>query len=102
MQPEQKIIAEWIEATRERTGLSYPEWAKRADLGAATTLTRALKDDYQSVTSVKTLHALAQAAGVPSILDFLRGQVGGVPPQAGRPNEEALASLLAAVLPLAR
>lgn len=99
VQPEQRIIADWIERTRNRLGWSYKKWAEKAGIGAATTLTRALKDDYQSVTSVKTLHDLARAAGERSILDFLAEQESGstVPV----PSEEALAGLLSAVLPLA-
>jgi hypothetical protein len=102
VQPEQKIIADWIERTRERLGWSYAEWAERAGIGAATTVTRALKPDYPSVTSVKTLAALATAAGEPSILDFLQGADGPADrPTVVAPNAEALSHLLGAVLPLA-
>jgi hypothetical protein len=99
MQPEQKIIANWIERTARAKGWTLGEWAKRAGLGAETTVTRAVKDDYTSVTTVKTLEALAKAAGEPSLLEFLQGER----PAAGQsaPSEETLAALLAVVLPLA-
>ncbi|WCT73955.1 S24 family peptidase [Sphingomonas naphthae] len=71
MQPEQRIIAKWLETTRERLGWSWASWAEKAGLGAATTLTRAVKEDYASVTGIPTLHALAKAANIPSVLDFL-------------------------------
>jgi hypothetical protein len=48
-------------------------WAREAGL-APTTVTRAMAANYESVSSVHTLHVLARAAGVPSILDFLDGQ----------------------------
>lgn len=102
MQPEQRIIANWIERTRERLGWSYAEWARRAGIKAGTTITRALKDDYDSITSVQTLHALAKAADEPSILDFLSGKSDVAEPTLPIPNEETLSALLAAVLPLAR
>lgn len=102
VQPEQRIIADWIERTQERLGWSYAQWAEKAGLGAATTITRAIKDDYASVTSVKTLHALAHAAGEESVLDFMQaGQTVGAP-QTVAPSADTLAALLAAVLPLAR
>lgn len=102
MQPEQRIIAAWIKAVSERLGWSYAVWAKRADIGAATTITRALKDDYESVTSVKTLHALAKAAGERSILDLLEEQASGAEraSEATGPSVEAVEALLSAVLPL--
>src|SRR5690606_12925240 len=54
-------------------GWSWQKWAEEAELGAATTVSRAVKDDYGSVTKIETLHALARAANVPSVLDFLEG-----------------------------
>lgn len=102
VQPEQRIIAKWIERTADRLGWSYAHWADRAKIGAATTITRALKPDYESVTSVKTLHALAKAAGERSILDVLNDQAEGLDAgeQASIPSEESLATLLGALLPL--
>jgi hypothetical protein len=101
VQPEQRIIADWIERTAKRLGWTYGRWAEEAKLGAATTITRALKDDYQSITSIKTLKALAEAAGEPSVLDFLAGGTTvDQPPQIVTPSAESLSMLLGAVLPL--
>lgn len=75
MRDEQKVIAGWIERIATAKGWSYAEWAKKAELGAATTITRALKPDYESVTSIPTLHQLAVAADRPSVLDFLAKDV---------------------------
>lgn len=97
---EQKIIADWLERTRERLGMTWGQWAEKAGLGAATTVTRAISDDYKSVTSVPTLHALARAADEPSILDFLSGAAIIKQAEYTPPNEENLASLLDALLPL--
>lgn len=102
VQPEQRIIANWIERTRERLGWSYAEWADRAGIGAATTITRAIKDDYASVTSIKTLHALARAAGERSVLDALEAKPEDQAPAQSLPSADTIAALLAAVLPLAR
>lgn len=93
MQPEQIVIANWLERTRQQMGWSWSQWAKKAGVGAGTTLTRAIKDDYKSVTSIPTLHALAQAAEVPSVLDFLSGQTIEKPV-----NVEALTQALTYVL----
>lgn len=92
MEPEQKIIAKWMKRVRTKTGWSWNKWAERADIGAATTLSRAVKDDYGSVTKIETLHALARAANVPSVLDFLEGEAVSV---------SALKTVLGELLPLA-
>lgn len=69
----QKIIVRWMRRQLDRRAWSAERWAREAGL-AATTVTRAMSDTYPSVSSVPTLHALAKAAGVPSVLDFLDGQ----------------------------
>lgn len=97
VKPEQRVIADWIIRTADKHGLTLGAWAKRAGIGAETTLTRAVKEGYGSVTKIETLDALARAVGEPSVLDFLRdGQE-----TLRLPSEAALASLLSAVLPLA-
>lgn len=70
----QRVIVRWMARQLERTGWSAERWAREASL-APTTVTRAMSPHYHSVSSVPTLHALARAADVPSILNFLEGQV---------------------------
>lgn len=57
-------IREWMQETLARTGLSVKEWAGRAGV-APSTIFRAMKEDYQFVTSSRTIGKLATAAGVP-------------------------------------
>ena len=52
-------------------GWSPEEWSKRAGI-ASTTLTRAMRNSYDGVTSVLVLDKLARCAAVPSPLDALR------------------------------
>lgn len=100
VRPAQRIIADWMERTRAAKGFSWPEWARRANIKAATTLTRAVKDDYDSVTSMETIDALAKAAGVPSPLDYMAGTASAAP--AGPPvNAEALKPILTELMRLA-
>jgi hypothetical protein len=56
-------IREWMKRVMRETGLSEPEWAKRAGVHKST-IYRAIKDDYEFVTSTRTLAKLARAAGV--------------------------------------
>lgn len=91
VKPEQRVIADWIERVRVKTGWTLGKWASEAGIKAATTVTRAVKDDYESVTTINTLHALARAAKVPSVLDFLEGSAVSV---------SGLKPVLAEVLPL--
>lgn len=73
MRGEQRVIVAWMRHHMERLGWNPEKWAKEAHL-APTTVSRALAENYESVSSVPTLHALARAAGSPSVLDFLQGQ----------------------------
>jgi len=73
MEDAQKVIAKWMEFCLARSGLSAADWATKANLNP-TTVSRAMKSNYGSVTSVKTLHALAGAMSMPSVLDFLSAQ----------------------------
>lgn len=59
-----------VMAARE---LNAAQWAKHARI-APTTVSRALDPAYESISSVKTLVALADAIDLPSVLDFLDGQ----------------------------
>lgn len=62
-------IREWMRSTLDREGLTVEQWAARAGVHKAT-LHRALKDDYEFVTSSRTLNRLAHALGVDAP-DFL-------------------------------
>lgn len=56
-------IRSWLQETLTDTGLTVKQWAKRAGV-AESTIHRALKEDYQYVTSSRTLSRLASAIGV--------------------------------------
>lgn len=58
-----QIIRDWMEATKAAKGWSARQWAIKAGVGASA-VQKALKPDYQFVTSTKTLTALARAAEV--------------------------------------
>lgn len=73
MQPEQRIIADWMKRQMERLGWKPQQWAIRADV-TPTNISRAVKEDYPSITTIKTLDRLAKAAGVTSVLEFLSNQ----------------------------
>lgn len=61
-----QTIREWLRATLDsRPGLTVASWAKAAKV-APSTIHRALKPDYQFVTSSSTLSKLATAADVPA------------------------------------
>jgi hypothetical protein len=57
-----KLIRDWLLQVLAETGWSPREWATRANV-AASTVQRAIKPDYQFVTSSRTLAKLAEAAG---------------------------------------
>lgn len=67
---EQRIIADWMRRILARKGWTGKEWAERAGVNPST-VTRAMADEYESVTSIPTIDALARTAGVPSPLDAL-------------------------------
>lgn len=62
MEAAQKIRV-WIRETAAGMGVSPAAWAKRAGV-APSTVQRAIKDDYEFVTSSRTLAKLAEVAGV--------------------------------------
>lgn len=92
VRPEQKIVANWMERIRAEKGWSWSQWAKEAEIKAATTLSRAVKDTFDSTSKIETLHSLARAAKVPSVLDFLEGEAVSV---------GALKTVLSELLPMA-
>jgi hypothetical protein len=58
-----QVIRDWMVATKAAKGWSARKWAIQASVGPSA-VQKALKDDYEFVTSTKTLTALAKAAGV--------------------------------------
>jgi len=56
-------IRTWLQETLAETGVSVKQWAKSAGV-AESTIHRALKPDYQYVTSNRTISKLASALGV--------------------------------------
>lgn len=63
MRKEQEPIATWMHQVMKDKGLKPTSWARKAGLGADT-VSRALKPDYEFVTTTTTLAKLAEAAGV--------------------------------------
>lgn len=68
-------IREWLMQTAEARGWSYALWANKARV-APSTVQRAVKPDYEFITSSRTLAKLADAAGVdhPSFDGFTNNQ----------------------------
>jgi len=89
---EQRIIAEWMRRCLKRKGWTGKQWAEKAGVNPST-VTRAMEDDYASVTSVPTIDALAKAAGATSPLDVLADDGRMV-----RPSVTALEVMLGVVL----
>lgn len=56
-------IREWLKKGMAESGLSAAAWAKKAGI-AASTIQRAVKDDYEFITSSRTLAKLADAIGI--------------------------------------
>ena len=71
MKPEQEIVVYWLQRMMTKHDISAQQWARRADI-SPTTLTRAMHEEYNGVTSLPVLHRLATAIGEPSPLDALR------------------------------
>ena len=71
MKPEQEIVVCWMKRMMTNHDISAQQWAQRAEI-APTTLTRAMHEDYNGVTSLPVLHRLAKAIGESSPLDALR------------------------------
>lgn len=92
MQAMQAVVVRWMARQLQRLHWSAERWAREAKL-APTTVTRAMSSNYKSVSSVSTLCALARAAGVPTILDFLDGQTDMTP------RSPIIAAILKELLP---
>lgn len=89
----QQIVVKWMRRQLDRLGWTPERWAREAGL-APTTVTRAMAASFSSVSSVPTLHALARAAGVRSVIDFLGLQADG------SPDAPVLAAMLDELLPV--
>lgn len=89
MDPRQRPIADWMNATMASHRLSARAWAEKAGLGKDT-VSRATREDYEYVTSTRTIAKLAEA-------------VGETPPGAAAaiPSAATFAAILAALLPAA-
>lgn len=88
-----RIINKWAEGVMALRGWSAMEWAKRAKI-SPTTITRGMKADAQSTTKIENIHALAVAARVPSVLEFL--ETGATePPRPEQLSEDTWTALLA-------
>lgn len=60
----QKPVAEWMRGVIARRNISARAWAEAAGMGKDT-VSRAIRDDYASVTSTRTIALLAAAIGEP-------------------------------------
>lgn len=89
MKPEQQVIASWIERVRAAKGWSFDKWAEEAGFAHPSTISRAVKPDFASVTKIETLQKLAESAGLPTVLDFLEGQA-----RPSVPSEHVLAAMI--------
>lgn len=72
MKTEQRVIVDWMQRTMRLRNWSAEDWANRAGV-ASTTITRAMRQSYDGVTTLPVLDRLAHAALVPSPLDVLKG-----------------------------
>ncbi len=96
MKLEQRIVVAWMRAVLDRLHWTPALWAKEARI-SPTSLTRAMSDDFDSVSSVRTLHALARAAKIPSVVDFLQWQT--QLPDPVESDGKVIAALLERLLP---
>jgi hypothetical protein len=76
MKDEQKPIAAWIASVLAAKGWTAYRWAKQTGGRVnATTIKRAISDDYAGITSIRIINDLAEAAGVemPNLADLPQG-----------------------------
>jgi hypothetical protein len=85
-------VSRWRDRILKRRGWTSQTWADEAKV-SATTLTRSMGPEHGSTAKLETLHVLAVAAGVPSVIDYLEGRA---------VNAAALRPVLAELLPLTR
>lgn len=71
MKPEQRVVVGWMRRVLMLRGWTPEEWARRARV-SPTTITRAMRDSYDGVTSLTVLHKLASVSGLASPLAVLQ------------------------------
>ena len=91
MDERQKPVAEWMRGVIARRNISARAWAEAAGMGKDT-VSRAIREDYASVTSTRTIALLAAAIG-----EKPYGAAGAVPSEASL--VAILQALLAALVP---
>lgn len=70
----QKTIALWMKRVLQMRDWTPEQWAREAGV-APTSITRAMRDSYDGVSSLMMVDKLARAASVPSPLDALQPDV---------------------------
>lgn len=89
-------VSRWRDAVQASKFESAKDWADAASVSAST-ITRGMKPNAESTTKIENLHLLAQAAKLPSVLDFLEAQARGIdvtPPQQQLPPSDILAAIV--------
>lgn len=92
------VVSAWVDRVCADKKWSRSAWAAEAGI-SDTTVTRGMAPTSVSTPKLENLHALAVAAGIPSVVDFLREQGGEQLGQHWVPSDETLAELLEAALP---
>lgn len=66
-------VSRWRDHVLKIKGWTAQQWADKAGV-SATTITRSMAPVHSSTAKLETLHLLARAAGVPSVVDFMEGR----------------------------
>lgn len=66
-----RAVSRWRDAVLAKTGWNGATWAAKVGI-SPTTITRNMNADWSGTAKLENLHALARAAGVRSVVDFLR------------------------------
>ena len=86
-----RTVTRWRDAILSHTGWKANRWAEEAGVDP-TPITRTMGPKCSSTAKIETLHLLAIAANVPSVLDFLNSQ--SVGPTERVPSVEQLVAML--------
>lgn len=84
-----QVVSKWAQRVGVVTKWAPSRWASEAGI-SDTTMTRGIGEDSSSTPKIENLHALARAAKVPSVLDFLATEAASMPPQPWIPSEPTL------------